>query len=298
MTVVPRGITGVVVRPLGRAAGRDGHRHLIAVGAVVPGRGSERPRLDRGVGMQHVEAEVDLHRPRAPAGVGEVRDDLRRPRIERRPGDVLIESPSSPGSGRPPRRRRPCPGCRRRNRASAWPPSVPRGADRVAVAPIEAGRCAGELRSPGRNHLPAAGPERDEHRAAGQRQAGRRTTLAPCEHGRGETLSDDRSGDERSRDGPVWESGAMRRLLTGFRMTLGYLATLVATAVRRPFRAPARPSWTVGDEARARYVRAFWRRLQAMPRTSDGGSSTRSRCWSRAHCCGRNAAARRLPACP
>ena len=63
----------------------------------------------------------------------------------------------------------------------------------------------------------------------------------------------------------MWESGAVSRWVTGIRLTLGYLATLLAAAVRRPFRAPARPSWSIGDEARALYLRRFWRRLHAMP---------------------------------
>ncbi len=57
----------------------------------------------------------------------------------------------------------------------------------------------------------------------------------------------------------------MRRLLVGLRLTLGYAGTLLATAVRRLTRPPLRPSWTIGDEARASFLRAFWRRLHAMP---------------------------------
>jgi epsilon-lactone hydrolase len=62
----------------------------------------------------------------------------------------------------------------------------------------------------------------------------------------------------------VWESGAMTTLV-GLGMTLGYALTLLATAARRPFRAPARPSWSIGDEARAVYLRRFWRRMHALP---------------------------------
>ena len=63
----------------------------------------------------------------------------------------------------------------------------------------------------------------------------------------------------------VWENGPMSRLLTGFWITLGYVATLLLTAVRRPARPPPRPSWSIGDEARADYLRGFWRRLRGMP---------------------------------
>jgi len=62
----------------------------------------------------------------------------------------------------------------------------------------------------------------------------------------------------------VWESGAMTTL-AGLGMTLGYAGTLLATAARRPFRAPGRPSWSVGDEARALYLRQFWRRMRELP---------------------------------
>jgi acetyl esterase/lipase len=59
----------------------------------------------------------------------------------------------------------------------------------------------------------------------------------------------------------------MSRVLLALRMTLGYAATLVATAVRRSLRAaPPRPSWSIGDEARARFLRRFWRRIHALPR--------------------------------
>ena len=63
----------------------------------------------------------------------------------------------------------------------------------------------------------------------------------------------------------MWDSEAMRRLLGGIHLTLGYAATLVATAMRRVTRPPLRPSWSIGDEARAKFLRAFWRRLDAMP---------------------------------
>jgi acetyl esterase/lipase len=55
------------------------------------------------------------------------------------------------------------------------------------------------------------------------------------------------------------------KTLVGLGMTLGYAVTLLATAARRPFRAPARPSWSIGDEARAVYLRRFWRRMQELP---------------------------------
>src|SRR5262249_47224015 len=67
-----------------------------------------------------------------------------------------------------------------------------------------------------------------------------------------------------SRDASVWESAAMTHLLTGLRIAVAYLATFLATAVRRPFRPPPRPSWSIGDEARARYLRGFLRRLHGM----------------------------------
>lgn len=57
----------------------------------------------------------------------------------------------------------------------------------------------------------------------------------------------------------------MSRLLTGFRLTLAYVATLLVTAVRRPARKPPRPSWSIGDEARADFLRRFLRRLRGMP---------------------------------
>jgi acetyl esterase/lipase len=63
----------------------------------------------------------------------------------------------------------------------------------------------------------------------------------------------------------VWENGAMGRLLTGFWLTLGYLATLLVTALRRPARPPPRPSWSIGDESRADFLRRFLRRLRGMP---------------------------------
>jgi epsilon-lactone hydrolase len=62
----------------------------------------------------------------------------------------------------------------------------------------------------------------------------------------------------------VWESGTMR-VLVGLGIALGYLLTLLATAARRSFRPPPRPSWSIGDEARATYLRRFWRRVHAMP---------------------------------
>ena len=57
----------------------------------------------------------------------------------------------------------------------------------------------------------------------------------------------------------------MSRWVTAVRLTLAYLATLLATAARRPLRAPPRPSWSIGDEARATFLRRFLRRLHAMP---------------------------------
>ena len=62
----------------------------------------------------------------------------------------------------------------------------------------------------------------------------------------------------------MWESRSMRTLI-GLRIALGYAVTLLATAVRRPFRRPGRLSWSIGDEARAIHLRHFLRRLQAMP---------------------------------
>jgi len=62
----------------------------------------------------------------------------------------------------------------------------------------------------------------------------------------------------------VWESRAMRTLV-GLWIALGYAGTFLATAVRRPFRPPGRLSWSIGDEARAIYLRRLLRRLQAMP---------------------------------
>jgi acetyl esterase/lipase len=55
------------------------------------------------------------------------------------------------------------------------------------------------------------------------------------------------------------------RTLVGLSMALGYAGTLLATAVRRPFRSPGRPSWSIGDEARATYLRRFLHRLQPLP---------------------------------
>jgi len=55
------------------------------------------------------------------------------------------------------------------------------------------------------------------------------------------------------------------RVLVGLRIALGYLLTLLATALRRPFRVPPRPSWSIGDEARVTYLRRFWGRLHRMP---------------------------------
>jgi acetyl esterase/lipase len=63
----------------------------------------------------------------------------------------------------------------------------------------------------------------------------------------------------------VWENAAMSRLFTGFRLTLAYVATLLVTAIRRPARPPPRPSWSIGDEARADFLRRFLRRLRGMP---------------------------------
>ena len=57
----------------------------------------------------------------------------------------------------------------------------------------------------------------------------------------------------------------MSRWVTAVRLTLGYVATFLAVAARRPFRAPARPSWSIGDEARATFLRRFLRRVHAMP---------------------------------
>lgn len=62
----------------------------------------------------------------------------------------------------------------------------------------------------------------------------------------------------------MWENGTMKALV-GLQMALGYLLTLLATAAGRPFRAPPRPSWSIGDEARATYHRRFWRRVHGMP---------------------------------
>ena len=62
----------------------------------------------------------------------------------------------------------------------------------------------------------------------------------------------------------MWESVAMTSLV-GLGMTLGYAGTLLATAARRPFRTPGRPSWSIGDEARALYLRRFWRRMRTLP---------------------------------
>jgi acetyl esterase/lipase len=57
----------------------------------------------------------------------------------------------------------------------------------------------------------------------------------------------------------------MSRFFTGLRMTLGYVATLLVTAARRPTRPPPRPSWSIGDEARADFLRHFFRRLRGLP---------------------------------
>ena len=57
----------------------------------------------------------------------------------------------------------------------------------------------------------------------------------------------------------------MSSSLAGLRITLGYAGTLVATAARRPFRPPGRPSWSIGDEARAVFLRRFLLRLDGMP---------------------------------
>ena len=57
----------------------------------------------------------------------------------------------------------------------------------------------------------------------------------------------------------------MTRFLVGTQLALGYVLTLIVTAVRRIFRRPPRPSWSIGDEARAMFLRRFWRRLHALP---------------------------------
>ncbi len=57
----------------------------------------------------------------------------------------------------------------------------------------------------------------------------------------------------------------MSRLLTGVRLTLGYVGELLATAARRLARPPVRPTWSIGDEARATFLRRFLRRLAALP---------------------------------
>jgi acetyl esterase/lipase len=57
----------------------------------------------------------------------------------------------------------------------------------------------------------------------------------------------------------------MSRWVTAVRLTLGYVATLLAVAARRPFRAPARRSWSIGDEARAIFLRRFLSRVHAKP---------------------------------
>lgn len=77
--------------------------------------------------------------------------------------------------------------------------------------------------------------------------------------------SDETPAQERSRDGPVSDSGAMSRLLTGVRLTLGYVGELLATAARRLARPPGRPTWSIGDQARATFLRRFWRRNGALP---------------------------------
>lgn len=55
------------------------------------------------------------------------------------------------------------------------------------------------------------------------------------------------------------------RWVTAVRLTLEYLATLLAVASRRPFRAPPRPTWSIGDEARATFLRRLLHRVHAMP---------------------------------
>jgi len=57
----------------------------------------------------------------------------------------------------------------------------------------------------------------------------------------------------------------MNRLLTGLRLTVAYAVMLLATAVRRLRRPRRRPSWGIGDEARAMFLRRLWRRLHTMP---------------------------------
>jgi len=57
----------------------------------------------------------------------------------------------------------------------------------------------------------------------------------------------------------------MKRFLVGTQLTLGYVLTLIVTALRRISRAPPRPTWSIGDEARATFLRRFWRRLHALP---------------------------------
>jgi len=57
----------------------------------------------------------------------------------------------------------------------------------------------------------------------------------------------------------------MTRFLVGLRLTFQYVATLVVTTLRRISGRPARPSWSIGDEARAMFLRGFWRRLDALP---------------------------------
>lgn len=54
----------------------------------------------------------------------------------------------------------------------------------------------------------------------------------------------------------------MIRLLAALRLTVGYLVALLAAAVRRR---PLRPSWSIGDQARALFLRRFWRRLGGLP---------------------------------
>lgn len=50
------------------------------------------------------------------------------------------------------------------------------------------------------------------------------------------------------------------------RLTLGYAGELLATAARRLMRRPrGRPSWSIGDEARATFLRRFWRHLDTLP---------------------------------
>ncbi|HSP20170.1 MAG TPA: alpha/beta hydrolase, partial [Myxococcaceae bacterium] len=59
--------------------------------------------------------------------------------------------------------------------------------------------------------------------------------------------------------------GCGSTVAVGLRLTLQYVATLIVTALRRLTRPPARLSWSIGDEARAMFLRRFWRRLDALP---------------------------------